>query len=127
MRQLCVSSSKGLIGLIAFLLIAGCTIERKPDAILSEAEMARVLTEIYINEEKVVKLNLRRDSAEKIFEMAEPILFKKIGVSDSVFRMSFEYYVERPKQLELIYTAVVDSLNLWEQKLNVAPAAEVKE
>lgn len=125
MQQLYVSSSKGLIGLIAALLLAGCAMERKPGTILSEAEMARVLTEIYMNEEKVVKLNLRRDSAEKIFEMIEPILFKKIGVSDSVFRASFEYYVERPKQLELIYTAVVDSLNLWEQKLNVAP--EVKE
>jgi hypothetical protein len=125
MRQQCVSSSKGLIGLIAVLLMASCTIERKPDAILSEAEMARVLTEIYMNEERVVRLNLRRDSAEKIFEMVEPILFQQVGVSDSIFRQSFEYYVERPKQLELIYTAVVDSLNLWEQKLNVTP--KVKE
>ncbi len=124
MQQLCVSFSKGLIGLIAVLLLAGCARERKPDVILSEPEMARVLTEIYMNEEKIVKLNLRRDSAEKIFAMAEPILFQKIGVSDSVFRISFQYYIEHPQKLELIYTAVVDSLNLWEQKLNVAP--EVK-
>lgn len=81
--------------------------------------MTQALIEFYINEEKISRLNLRRDSAEQFFEMAQPILFKNIGVSDTVFKESFKYYADRPLVLERIYTVVVDSLSLREQKLTI--------
>lgn len=122
--QLHFPSSKGSLLLIAVVIMTGCVADKKPDTILTEQEMVRTLTEIYMSEEKIARLNLRRDSAEKIFELAKPIVFKKMGVSDSVFQKSFNYYVDRPQQLELIYTAVVDSLNLWEQKIGVKSEAQ---
>lgn len=88
---------------------------------MSEAEMTRVLIEVYIDEEKISRLNLTRDSSEKIFELAKPYIFKRLGVVDSVFIESYKYYAEHPVELEKIYAVVVDSLNLREQKLITTP------
>lgn len=112
---------QGLVCLIMSLFILACSNEKKPARLLSESEMTRVIIEIYLSEEKINRMNLRRDSAEKIFSRAQPIIFKKIGVSDTLFRESLEYYVANPVALEKIYSVVVDSLNLMEQRLTVKP------
>lgn len=119
-----ISFYKGLISLIAIVLLMQCKNDEKPEQLLSEAEMTRVLIEVYIDEEKITRLNLQRDSAEKIFELAKPYIFKRIGVPDSVFLTSYNYYAAHPTQLEKIYSVVVDSLNLREQKLMVTPPAQ---
>lgn len=124
MLQLRDSFFQGLVCLIMSLFILACSNEKKPARLLSEAEMTRVIIEIYLNEEKVNRMNLRRDSAEKIFDLAKPIIFKKIGVSDTLFRESFQFYAANPVALEKIYTVVVDSLNLMEQRLTVKPEAQ---
>ena len=50
-------------------------------------------------------------------------VFEKAAISDSLFRKSFDYYMERPREMELIYTALVDSLQLKEQRAPMeAPA-----
>lgn len=92
------------------------------DDVLSKGEMVKVLTQVYLAEEKVNRLSLSRDSAEKVFKVLEGKIFSKTGVSDSVFRKSVDYYLERPVQLEEIYTVLVDSLNLHEQRENVKKA-----
>jgi hypothetical protein len=43
-------------------------------------------------------------------------VFQNAAVSDTVFRKSFDYYMERPREMELIYTALVDTLQLREQR-----------
>jgi hypothetical protein len=119
MKLLRVFSCKGLISGLIVLIALACGKEKRPVFVLSEEEMARVMMEIYISEEKINRLNLRRDSAEKIFGEASPIIFARVGVPDSVFKKSYEYYFNRPKDLERIYTSIVDSLNLREQQLVV--------
>lgn len=76
--------------------------------------MVEALSEVYITEEKVNKLVLKRDSAQVVFEYFEGRMFEKMGVSDSVFRKSFEYYKSRPDELEQIYAVLVDTLSLRE-------------
>jgi len=34
-----------------------------------------------------------------------------------VFRKSMDYYMDHPMEMELIYTSLVDSLNLREQRV----------
>jgi hypothetical protein len=46
-------------------------------------------------------------------------MFAKLGVSDSVFKRSFDYYMDRPREMEQIYAALVDSLSLKEQRLDI--------
>jgi Domain of unknown function (DUF4296) len=124
MLQLRDSFFQGLVCLIMSLFVLACANEKKPARLLSEAEMTRVIIEIYVNEEKINRLNLRRDSAEKIFTLAKPYIFKKIGVSDTLFRESLDFYAANPVALEKIYAIVVDSLNLMEQRLTVKPVVQ---
>jgi hypothetical protein len=70
-------------------------------------------------EQKVNKLSLDTDSAQIVFEKIKGRVFTDTGIPDSVFKKSYDYYVDRPKELELIYTSLVDTLNLYEQRLNV--------
>jgi hypothetical protein len=89
---------------------------------MSKEQMVKALTEIYIAEQKINRLGLAKDSADRQFERFKELIFdKRIGVSDSVFRKSFDYYLDRPKDIELIYTALVDSLSLMEQRLDFSP------
>jgi hypothetical protein len=91
--------------------------DRSKDDILTREEMVKALTEIYLAEQKVNRLGVARDSAEREFARFKQVVFKKIEVSDSVFKRSFDYYMDRPKEMEIIFTALVDSLSLMEQRI----------
>jgi hypothetical protein len=94
--------------------------------ILTREQMVTVLTEVYVAEERTNRLGLPRDSAEQVFQHISGKVFDKVGVPDSVFRKSINFYLERPLELEQIYTALVDSLNLREQRANVQRANSTK-
>ena len=104
---------------LAFLLVVSCKREESPADVLSREQMVKVLSELYLTEEKVNKLSLNRDSAALVFNYFNDEVFKKLGTTDSVFRRSMDYYMERPKEIEKIYAALIDSLNLQEQRLSI--------
>jgi hypothetical protein len=117
-----IMTTKGfafVIIVIAMLaILQSCGGDREAQPVLSQAEMVKALTEIYISEQKINKLGLRRDSAEREFERFKKVMFQRIDISDSAFKTSFDYYMDHPKQMEQIYTALVDSLSLMEQRLD---------
>jgi len=85
--------------------------------------MVKTLTDVYIGEQKVNQLSLTSDSSKIVFDKIKGRIFEKAGVPDSVFKKSLDYYIDRPLELEKIYTALVDSLNLREQRLNISSRA----
>ena len=91
--------------------------ERVPEGILSRGQMVTVLSELYIIEQKISTLGIKRDSLTQIFAAMKGRVFKQTGVEESVFEKSLNYYVDHPKSLEEIYTVLIDSLNLREQRL----------
>src|SRR4051812_47941425 len=106
------------IVLTATLAITSCHHKKTPTGVLTHAEMLHVLSEVYINEQKLARISLRPDSAKIVFDSMKSIVFTKAGTSDSVFKKSFDYYVEHPAEMELIYSALVDSLSLQEQRMD---------
>lgn len=90
--------------------------EKTPEGILSRSEMVDIMEDLYISEEKVNYLALSRDSAAEVATFMEKKVFEKAAINDSLFRKSFDYYMEHPRDMELIYTALVDSLQLREQR-----------
>ena len=88
-----------------------------PDGVLTHDQMVAVMSELYIAEQKVGVLGFKRDSIEQIADVMKDKVFAKVGIPDSVFRMSLYYYMDHPRELELIYTSLVDSLNLREQRI----------
>lgn len=115
MKKTRIHTIRVLLFLAGLGVVFSCG-ERKPEGILSKAEMVQVMQELYIAEEKVNHLGLSRDSAKMVAGVMDSKLFNRAGVNDSIFRKSFDYYMERPKEMELIYTALVDTLQLREQR-----------
>jgi hypothetical protein len=125
------NTAKGLRGIvlvaatltIILLSVAGCKKSGElPHGVLTKDQMVKVLSEIYITEEKVNRLSLQADSSQALFDIMKGKVFDKTGTPDSVFNRSFEYYMDNPKDLELIYTALIDSLQLREQRAPVTRA-----
>lgn len=108
-----------LLVMLAFFFVSCTDNERDSQHILPPDQMVKALTEIYLTEQKINKLGLQRDSARLEFERFKDTLFGKVGMSDSVFKRSFDYYMDHPADMEKIYTALVDSLSLMEQRLDV--------
>ena len=98
------------------VLTFSCVKDERPEDILSPEEMVASLTELYITEAKISSIPVGRDSSLQIFDYFEAKAFEKMGFADSVFKKSFNYYLDRPNEMEKIYTVVIDSLNLREQR-----------
>jgi hypothetical protein len=108
--------SSALMMLLVFAAFSCKKTEKLPAGVLSKEKMVVLLTDFYITEEKVNRLNLQPDSGSALFAAMKEKVFEKTGVPDSVFSRSFDYYMDHPTDLELIYTALVDSLQLKEQR-----------
>jgi hypothetical protein len=102
---------------IAIILgLSCCEKKQAPEGILSQDEMVAVMAELYIGEQKISTLGIKRDSLAQIFGVMKDRIFVKAGTTDSAFRKSLDYYMARPQDMEKIYTSLVDSLNLREQR-----------
>jgi hypothetical protein len=99
--------------------------EQKPANILSQDEMIKVLSEIYVTEEKVSRLGLTVDSTAKVFNYLQDKIFAETSVPDSVFKQSLNYYIDHPGEMEKVYSALVDSLQLREQRAS-SPSSAAK-
>jgi hypothetical protein len=101
------------------MTLASCKEKKSSQDILSPAEMVKVLGELYITEEKVNKLSIDRDSSAKALDYLDDKVFEKYATTDTLFKRSLNYYLERPEEIEKIYATLIDSLNLREQRLSI--------
>lgn len=101
--------------MVLLLIIFGCKEDKRPEGILTEPQMVEVLRHMYLAEERLNRVAIPYDSMGKLLPYVKNRVYEQAGVSDSLFRVSMQYYMAHPKQLEYIYTALVDSLGLEEQ------------
>ena len=109
--------TKGGICLLAMigLLATACSSDDKSADVLSEKQMIRILADMYVLEEKVSRLPVPFDSANHLFPRFRDKYLQEAGISEETFKRSWQYYMNDPKKLDRMYTAVIDSLNLREQ------------
>lgn len=104
------------------LLILSCACSKKqvidPEGLYSRKQIASYLVDLYILEAKVQNLKINKDSSKVIFKHYEKQLYEKHSMDDSLYRVSFEYYMNDPQGLTDIYSIVVDSLSLKERLMN---------
>ncbi len=98
------------------VLMCGCGPEKLPPGVLSKEAYAAFLMEVYLAEARINNHAIARDSATALYFSFEEKLLQNKGLSDSVVKATYQYYLSRPQELEEIYTAVVDSLSLREQR-----------
>jgi hypothetical protein len=102
----------------ALMLCSSCgENEKGGKTVLTQEQMVKALTEIYLAEQRVNRLGAPRDSAALEFDRFKQTVFEKLEISDTVFKRSFNYYMDRPKEMERIFSALVDSLSLKEQRI----------
>lgn len=106
---------------ILLLLPLSCKKEEKlPPGVMTKEEMVKWMIPMYLAEARTQLLNLKMDSAYRIFIPLQDSLKRSSGIQDSVFVKSYQYYLDHSAELELVYDAVIDSLSLREQKLRQA-------
>jgi hypothetical protein len=116
------SFMRPIIIVVALLLsTVSCKKEKAPSGILTKAQMVDWMMNIYLAEARVQLIPGSRDSAYKIFVPYQDSLMRRKGVQDSVLNRSYQYYLDRPAEMESIYDAIIDSLSLREQRLRQTP------
>jgi hypothetical protein len=109
------SGVKWLLPVVIGMMFS-CGGPRKPEHVLSKPEMVNTFMEVYFAEEKVNRLSLNRDSATIVFDSMRRRVFKKLEMEDTVFKSSLKWYNAHPADMQDILSALVDSLQLREQK-----------
>lgn len=104
------------IFIITALLLLGCGNEEKPEGLLNQDEMVSLMVDVYLAEARISTTGISRDSASKLFEPYESALLAKRGITDSILQANYAYYLQEPDELEKILDAVIDTLNLREQR-----------
>jgi len=97
---------------IIILVAISCGSDKVPDAILGEEEMINILIDFHLAQATVQNFRLKLDSAKVVFDIENKYLLDKYQIADSTFTNSYNYYLAHPKELEKIYSAIVDSLSL---------------
>lgn len=99
-------------------IAGGCADNGRPPGVLSKEEYASFLVDVYLTEARLSTLQIPSDSAMRLYLAHEPELLARNGVTDSIVKLTYEYYVNHPKEMEQVYASVVDTLSLREQKAN---------
>lgn len=86
--------------------------------------MAAFLMDLYVLEAKIDYLSVSKDSLKKVFKHYENKLFEQHQLNDSLYQVSFNYYLNDPEGLTEIYTILVDSLSLKERLIHSNPTEE---
>lgn len=95
--------------------------EKKPEGLLNKQEMVALMVEVYLAEAKISVNNISRDSAAKLFGPFEESILAERGMVDSTLKANYSYYLQKPVELESILDAVIDTLNLREQRTTDQP------
>ena len=102
------------------LIVCLCTFCSKkkvqnPEDLYSMEQVAVFLKDLYLLEQKIKELRLTKDSSVVVFEHYEKQLYEKHGLEDSLYRESFQYYMDDIQGLTRIYEIIADSLSLEER------------
>ena len=110
----------GLLAALALALPACETPEVTPPPadLVPRAKMVVLLADLHQLEAQVESSRLPLDSARALYVAQQKALFWKAEVSDSAFQRSYRYYGIHGKDLNDMYTAVVDTLQAREKKLD---------
>lgn len=87
----------------------------KPDNLINEKNMIKMLIDIHIAEATYVQMRydsiIKNSSSENFYYS----ILEKYQIPDSVFEKSFVYYASTPKHFEEMYQDVMNKLSEMEQ------------
>ena len=113
--------------LLAPLLLAVSACQRpddppQPADLLPKERMIPLLADLHVLESQVENSRLSPDSARALYREQQRGLLWNREVTDSAFQRSYRFYGVHGKDLNDIYTAVIDTLAAREKKLALVQA-----
>ncbi len=88
-----------------------------PADLLPREKLVNLLTEMHLLEARVENARLTPDSARALYLTQQKNLLWQASVSDSIFQRSYRYYSIHGKDLDEIYSAVIDTLGQREFRM----------
>ena len=110
-----------------FLALPACQRPEEPPQpadLMPREHMAQMLADLHQLEAQVESSRLSPDSARALFLAQQKSLLWKHEVTDSAFQRSYRYYGIHGKDLNEIYTGVIDTLGKREARLTPATATQ---
>jgi transposase len=104
-----------LILLLSFFVLLSCGENKLSEDILDEDKMVEVLVDIHMTEGLVSTFPIHYDSSRLLYPYFETEIFKKHGITDSVFKKSLEFYLRDIRVMDRIYARTIDSLHVKEK------------
>lgn len=100
--------------------LTACTRETTiPDHVMAQDQMVPFLIDIHLAEAKIKVLKLHHDSSMVFYRKLEDDIYEKHHISDSIYKESYDYYMNHPDLLLEIYERVIDSLSLKEKVMSI--------
>ena len=81
-----------------------------PAKLLPQAQMVSLLVDLHVTEARVEASRLPHDSARVLYREQAKSVYWRHNTDEQAFRESMRYYATHGKDLEEIYTTVVDSI-----------------
>lgn len=81
-----------------------------PENLLTKEQMINIMTELHMAEAKTSTARLPSDSAHMLFLHLQERVMLKYNTDTAQYNSSYKWYAENVKQMDEIYSAVVDSL-----------------
>lgn len=97
--------------------LSGCA---SREDILPLEVMIPLVLEMHLAEASIEHTQKDRQSALDIQRTLEDSIFRRYGVSDSLYVRSLHYYAVHPDAFQTLYAAVLDSLDARLKQTNVA-------
>lgn len=116
----------GWVVAVVLFILSACGRGNPPEGLLDKEEMIQAMIQLYVVEEKASHLSLNRDSTKQVVDSLSQRLFADLHISDSIFKESLDFYWKDPASIDKIYEAIIDSLNLREQRFTLAEEAKEK-
>lgn len=112
--------------LAAILALSACDNDAdRPKDRIPPQTMVLILRDVHRGEQQVSQLGLRgQDSALVVFQALEQRIYKKYGFDSAAYRLSYMHYAARPEEFKRIYQAVIDSLQVEEERLKKNPTPD---
>lgn len=107
---------KTIFGLL--ILLAACVHAPEPPAgTLGREKMVAILIEIHLAEAEAQQAGFRTaDSTQFYYKHLERKILKRFKTDSTQYHDSYRFYVQNVKEMNEIYAAVVDSLNVRQSR-----------
>ncbi|WP_345160107.1 DUF4296 domain-containing protein [Pontibacter saemangeumensis] len=96
--------------------------EDKPENMIPQQKMVRILADIHTAEAQLERNVSYPDTALVMFADQQTDILKKHGVGKQAFKDTYRYYLTHLEEMDKLYEMIVDSLSVRESKAEAIKA-----